>query len=303
MELKTYSRDLFQATQTEICAALESADGKAAFLNDFWERADSGGGHGGGGLTRVMENGAVFEKAGVNFSQVQGQLPAAMSKKLVNREEPSAFFAVGVSLVLHPYSPMIPTVHANFRFLEVAELRWFGGGCDLTPYYIFDEDCRHFHATLKAECERHSPSYYPEFKRCCDEYFFLPHRQETRGIGGIFFDYLGKEDAQSLEKIAAFVKDVAQAFIPAYLPIVQRRRSEPWGEREKKFQLLRRGRYVEFNLLYDRGTQFGLQTGGRSESILMSLPSQVEWHYNPQISAGSREAELVEVLRQPRQWA
>jgi coproporphyrinogen III oxidase len=278
--------------QDEVTAALERAEPKARFREDLWDRPG-----GGGGRTRVLEGGELFERAGVNFSDVHGELPEPLADSLPGSGR--RFRATGVSIVIHPLSPMVPATHANYRFLERGETCWFGGGADLTPYYLYEEDARHFHRTLKAACDRHDPALYPRFKRACDEYFFLKHRGEARGVGGIFFDYLQGERA-GLERLVA---DLWGAFLPAYLPIVERRRGEPWGEAERHFQLVRRGRYVEFNLVQDRGTLFGLQTQGRIESILMSLPSLVRWEYSHEPPAASREARLMEVLRRPRDWA
>jgi coproporphyrinogen III oxidase len=279
------------ALQEDICGTLEGLDGSARFGRDPWERPG-----GGGGLTRVLQEGAVLEKAGVGFSHVHGELPEAFARRL--QGDGRAFAAVGLSLVLHPRSPMIPTTHANFRFIRQGSKGWFGGGTDLTPYYLFEEDAAHFHRTLRAACDRHDPSYYPRFKETCDRYFFLPHRGEARGVGGVFFENMGGDPAREL----AFVKDCARAFLPAWLPIAERRRDEPWGDRERAWQEVRRGRYVEFNLLHDRGTVFGLETGGRAESILMSLPPRVRWAYGHQPDPGSREEVLLEALRRPREW-
>jgi len=301
--MRSKAAALARDVQKEICQALEALDGKERFQSDSWERTDSGGGYGGGGLSRVLSGGAVFEKAGVNFSEVEGMLPIEMSKKLIGKAEEAPFFATGVSLVIHPLSPIIPTTHANFRYLEVGEKSWFGGGMDLTPYYLFDEDALHYHQTIKSVCERHDETYYPRFKKWCDEYFYLPHRGEARGVGGIFYDYLGKEAGEDPEQLFPFHQDIAHAFVDCYAPIVERRKAAEWTDEQKKFQLLRRGRYVEFNLLFDRGTQFGLHTGGRTESILMSLPPVVHWDYGYQPAAGSEEARLVEVLSNPREWA
>jgi coproporphyrinogen III oxidase len=278
--------------QEEICAALERLDGRGRFSRDGWDRPG-----GGGGLTRVLEEGAVLEKAAVNFSDVHGELEPAFARALPG--DGLAFHAVGLSLVLHPRSPMIPTTHANFRFIVHGAGAWFGGGSDLTPYYLFEEDARSFHAAFKAACDRHDPGYYPRFKAACDRYFHLPHRGEGRGVGGIFFDELGGD----LERARAFAEDCGRAFLPAWLPIAERRRAEPWGEREREWQELRRGRYVEFNLLYDRGTTFGLRTGGRSESILVSLPPRVRWAYAREPAPGTAEGRLLEALRSPRDWA
>jgi coproporphyrinogen III oxidase len=279
-----------QLLQDEICAGLQQADGSATFREDAWVRPG-----GGGGRTRVLEEGAVFEKAGVNVSAVWGELPEALAAKM--GEGPRAFFATGVSLVIHPRNPHVPTTHANYRYFERGDRFWFGGGADLTPYYPVLQDVQHFHRTLRDACDRHDPTYYPRFKAWCDAYFFIKHREETRGVGGIFFDNLeGDRD-----KLLAFVTDAARAFLPAYLPIVERRRDVPHGDRERTFQLQRRGRYVEFNLVHDRGTLFGLETQGRIESILMSLPPLVRWDYDVQHAAGTPEAALRDFLR-PRDW-
>jgi coproporphyrinogen III oxidase len=298
VSLRVRAEAYFESLQDEICAALERVDGAGRFREDRWlqdaRRAD---GTPGGGTTRVLTGGRVFEKAGVNTSAVRGVL----SQKLAARMNvpPSRFFATGVSLVAHPLSPMVPVVHMNLRYLELADGdAWFGGGADLTPCYLERQDAEHFHRALKAVCDRHDPSYHPRFKRWCDEYFFIAHRGETRGIGGIFFDYL-RDDP---ERVFAFVRDVGGAFLGAYLPIVERRKGEPWTDRERQWQLVRRARYVEFNLVYDRGTLFGLETGGRTESILMSLPPVASWNYDYQPEPDSREAELVEVLRAPVAW-
>jgi coproporphyrinogen III oxidase len=281
--------EFFQELQAEICEALAREDGGSGFSSDAWTREG-----GGGGVSRVLVDGAVFEKGGVNWSRVEGELPEEFAGQIPG--EGRAFRASGVSLVIHPRSPLVPTTHANFRCLEKGGKLWFGGGADLTPYYLFREDAEHFHRTLRAACDRHAPiGDYARFKKWCDEYFFLPHRNETRGVGGIFFDYLDGSESE-LENIFAFVRDAGRAFVPAYQPIVQRRRGLAYGEQERHWQLLRRGRYVEFNLIYDRGTVFGLKTKGRTESILMSLPPLVRWEYDMQPEPGSREAELVAAL-------
>ncbi|MCS6850710.1 MAG: oxygen-dependent coproporphyrinogen oxidase [Gemmataceae bacterium] len=283
-----YLRDL----QDRICRGLEEVDGKARFREDLWDRPG-----GGGGRTRVLMNGGVFEKAGVNFSDVHGEFSEEFARQIPG--EGRHFTAVGISLVLHPRSPMVPTVHANFRFLTKGEKEWFGGGADLTPYYPYREDVIHFHRVWKRVCERHAPVIdYRRLKEWCDEYFFLAHRGEARGVGGIFFDYLEGD----IPRLFAFVREAGDAFLEAYVPIVERRRHEAYGERERMFQEFRRGRYVEFNLIYDRGTVFGLKTGGRTESILMSLPPVVRWLYDYHPEPGSREAELYEFLK-PRDWA
>lgn len=306
-EAASFTREL----QSTLCEALEHVDGGARFVEDAWEREG-----GGGGRSRVLTDGAVFEKAGVNWSLVHGELPADFASQLPG--EGRAFLATGVSLVLHPSSPMIPTTHANFRYFEKGGAAWFGGGADLTPYYPYTEDIVGWHAAMAAACAPHGADLHPRFKAWCDEYFTLPHRGEARGVGGIFFDYVGVAAgdlgpsvrahapralpaALDLDVAFAFVRDVAGAFLRAYLPIVARRRDEPWGEREREWQLVRRGRYVEFNLLYDRGTTFGLRTGGRTESILMSLPPLVRWTYDHRAEPGSREAALMDALR-PRDW-
>lgn len=282
----------FQSLQDRICSGLAAIDGPTGFREDSWERPG-----GGGGRSRVLENGGVFEKAGVNFSLVHGSMSPEFAAQIPGSGVD--FTATGVSLVLHPRTPYVPTVHANFRFLVKGDKQWFGGGADLTPYYPFREDAIHFHRTWKTACDRHpAPIDHARFKKWCDDYFFLTHRNEPRGIGGIFFDYLeGDFDATF-----AFVQDCGDRFLDAYLPIVQRRRDLPYGERERRFQEYRRGRYVEFNLIYDRGTIFGLKTGGRIESILMSLPPLVRWIYDYHPEPGSPEAELYEVLK-PRDWA
>lgn len=293
--LRQRAQEFFSSLQDKICRALEQADGQARFREDDWQREG-----GGGGRTRVIENGAVFEKGGVNFSAVGGVLPAEFAAKIgegVANAEGREFFATGVSLVIHPRNPYVPTVHANFRYLEKGNAAWFGGGADLTPFYPFREDVVHFHRTLKDACDRHDADFYPRFKKWCDEYFFIRHRNETRGVGGVFFDYL----TEDLEKLFAFVSEVGEAFLPAYLPIVERRRNENFGERERQFQLIRRGRYAEFNLVYDRGTVFGLETRGRTESILMSLPPLASWVYDYKPEPDSPEAEAWTYFT-PRDW-
>ncbi len=283
----------FQDLQERICAALTQADGKGAFREDNWKREA-----GGGGRTRIISEGAVFEKGGVNFSEVAGEMSPEFAAQIPG--EGRAFTATGISLVLHPGNPFVPTVHANFRYLTKGAKEWFGGGADLTPYYPYREDVIHFHRAWKTACERHAQVVdYRRLKKWCDEYFFLPHRGEARGVGGIFFDYLeGNWDAAF-----AFVREAGEAFLGAYLPIVQRRCNQPYTEHQKRFQEFRRGRYVEFNLLYDRGTLFGLKTGGRVESILMSLPPAARWIYDFPVEAGSAEARLLEEFLQPRDWA
>jgi coproporphyrinogen III oxidase len=285
----------FHELQSDICTKLAEIDGTKEFGADAWQRPG-----GGGGVARVLEGGAVFEKAGVNWSNVDGELPAELSSHMPGTG--TSFRASGVSLVLHPRSPMVPTTHANFRCIEKGDVVWFGGGADLTPYYVFREDAVHFHRTLADACDRHQPvGDYDRFKTWCDEYFFLPHRGETRGVGGVFFDYLGAKGEHPVERIFEFVMEIGRAFLPAYVPIVQRRVTDTYGETERTWQLRRRGRYVEFNLIYDRGTIFGLKTNGRIESILMSLPPLVRWDYDVMPQPGSPEAELIAHLR-PTNW-
>jgi coproporphyrinogen III oxidase len=282
----------FKTLQDQICAALEQIDGTGRFQQDSWEREG-----GGGGRTRVLVEGDLFEKAGVNFSEVHGEMAPEFAAQVPG--EGRDFTATGLSLVLHPRSPMVPTVHANFRYLTKGEKQWFGGGADLTPYYPHLEDVIHFHKTWKTVCSRHEPPVdYGRFKKWCDDYFFLPHRGETRGVGGIFFDYLEGDR----ERLLGFVQDCGHAVLDAYLPIARRRQQEPYEDKHRRFQEFRRGRYAEFNLIYDRGTLFGLKTGGRIESILMSLPPVVRWLYDYHPEPGSREAELYEYLK-PRAWA
>jgi coproporphyrinogen III oxidase len=293
---------LFTRIQNHICEALEKVDGAVRFKADEWTRTDLSGGNGGGGITRVLSEGAVFEKAGVNFSAVHGHMTPDFSAKLGGAREETPFFATGVSLVIHPRSPMVPTTHANWRYIELGNQTWFGGGSDLTPYYLFEEDAVHFHTVLRDVCTKHHPDYYARFKKWCDEYFYLPHRGETRGIGGLFFDYLGRDDDADPEALYRFAHDLGFAFTDQYIPIVERRKEASYGDRERVFQLVRRGRYVEFNLLYDRGTHFGLQTGGRIESILMSLPPLVRWDYCPTVEAGSPEETLITALKNPKEW-
>jgi coproporphyrinogen III oxidase len=280
----------FQALQDRICTALSNLDG-TPFREEAWQREG-----GGGGRTRILAGGDVFEKAGVNFSDVFGQMSEEFARQIPGAGRD--FTATGISLVIHPRNPYVPTVHANFRFLTKGDSAWFGGGADLTPYYPFREDVIHFHRVWQTVCQRHpAPVDYPRFKKWCDEYFFLAHRGEPRGVGGIFFDYLeGDFDA-----LFSFVRDCGEQFLEAYLPIVRRRAGSPFGERERAFQEFRRGRYVEFNLIYDRGTTFGLKTGGRVESILMSLPPVVRWLYDYRPEPGSPEAALYEFLK-PRDW-
>ena len=294
---------LIRRQQATICRALEELDG-TRFRCDEWTRAD-----GGGGTSRVVQDGNVFEKAGVNIAVVHGPVTAEMVRVLLGSEDergavPQRFFAASLSVVIHPQNPFAPTAHANYRYFELDDDAapgswWFGGGADLTPSYVFEDDARHFHQAYKHACDRHDPTLYPRFKARCDEYFFLPHRGERRGIGGIFFDQF---HGPSREAAYALVQSCAETFLPAYLPIVERRKDLPFSAAQKRWQQIRRGRYIEFNLLYDRGTSFGFKTGGRPESILMSLPLLARWEYDQQPEPGSEEARTLEVLRHPREW-
>lgn len=310
-----------QQLQDEICQKLEVVDGKGKFREDSWKRPE-----GGGGRSRVIREGDIFEQGGVNFSEVWGdRLPPSILQQRPEAEG-HGFYATGTSMVLHPRSPYIPTVHLNYRYFEAGPVWWFGGGADLTPYYPFAEDAAHFHKTFKATCHENHPEYYSVFKPWCDEYFYLKHRGETRGVGGIFFDYqdgtgelyrgphadkaaaeyskkLGALKQRSWEDLFTFVQSCGKAFLPAYVPIIEKRRSMEWGEDQRNFQLYRRGRYVEFNLVYDRGTIFGLQTNGRTESILMSLPPLVRWEYAYTPEPNTPEAQLYEVFLKPQDWA
>ncbi|MCW8944742.1 MAG: oxygen-dependent coproporphyrinogen oxidase [Sedimenticola sp.] len=300
---KSAVADYLQKLQQQICAALEDEDGHARFDTDEWER-DGEHGLGGGGITRVITDGNIIEQGGVNFSHVTGtSLPpsaTAHRPELAGR----AFEAMGLSLVIHPLNPYIPTSHMNVRFF-IAEredeppIWWFGGGFDLTPFYGNDQDCQHWHQTAFDACQGFGDETYPRFKQWCDDYFYLRHRDEPRGIGGLFFDDLNEWDFATCFN---FMRSVGDHYIPAYLPIMQRQKDHPYAERQRDFQLYRRGRYVEFNLVFDRGTLFGLQSGGRTESILMSLPPLVKWRYNWQPEPGSEEAQLYEYYLQPRDW-
>lgn len=287
--------------QDTITSTLEKIDGEAIFREDVWERLE-----GGGGRTRVIEKGNVFEKGGVNISAVHGALPKAMQAYFKVGEVD--FYACGLSLVLHPKNPFVPTVHANWRYFEMYDKKgvivdqWFGGGQDLTPYYLFEEDANHFHQTCKAACDNHNPNFYIEFKKKCDKYFYNAHRNEGRGIGGLFFDYCKKTDQMSMPQWYDFVTEVGNSFLGAYVPIVQKRKDIVYTEKHKNWQEIRRGRYVEFNLVHDKGTLFGLKTNGRIESILMSLPPKVQWVYDHLPEKGSEEEKLIEVLTNPRDW-
>jgi coproporphyrinogen III oxidase len=313
------ARALLLGLQDSICAGLQQLDGEGRFQEESWERPE-----GGGGRSRVMKAGRLFEQGGVNFSEVQGeQLPPSILSQRPEAEG-QRWFATGTSMVLHPRNPFVPTVHLNYRYFEAGPVWWFGGGADLTPYYPFLEDAQHFHRTLKGACDSVDPAYFQVFKPWCDEYFFLKHRGETRGVGGIFYDYQDPAGVlykgqdpngpaaavsrglgpiqQDWEQLFRLASACGNAFLPSYVPIVERRQALPYGERERDFQLYRRGRYVEFNLVFDRGTIFGLQTNGRTESILMSLPPLVRWEYGYSPEPGSREALLTELFTRPQNW-
>ena len=287
--------------QDTITAKLEEVDGKATFREDIWVRPE-----GGGGRTRVIENGAVFEKGGVNISGVHGELPDSM--KAYFKVEDANFFACGLSLVLHPKNPMVPTVHANWRYFELygknGEIvdQWFGGGQDLTPYYLFDEDAKHFHEICKSACDKHNPTFYSTYKKRCDEYFWNTHRNEARGIGGLFFDYCKATETTSIPDWYNFVTEVGNSFLYSYVPIVIKRKDLEYSKEQRDWQEIRRGRYVEFNLVHDKGTLFGLKTNGRIESILMSLPPHVQWVYDHQAEEGSEEERLLNILSTPKEW-
>jgi len=290
-----------QTLQDNITSKLEEIDGTTKFKEDVWKREE-----GGGGRTRVIENGAVFEKGGVNISAVHGKLPETMQGYF--KVGDVDFFACGLSLVLHPKNPMVPTVHANWRYFEMYDEKgtivdsWFGGGQDLTPYYLFEEDAIHFHRVCKISCDKHSPEFYPIYKKKCDEYFFNAHREEGRGIGGLFFDYCKKTEEMSMQNWYSFVTEVGDSFLDAYVPIVEKRKALPYTQANREWQEIRRGRYVEFNLVHDKGTLFGLRTNGRIESILMSLPPRVQWQYDHHPKPESEEEKLVKTLKKPVKW-
>jgi coproporphyrinogen III oxidase len=290
-----------QELQDTITSKLEEIDGEAKFKEDIWKRPE-----GGGGRTRVIENGAVFEKGGVNISAVHGALPESMQNYFGVKD--ADFFACGLSLVLHPKNPMVPTVHANWRYFEMYDKtgklvdQWFGGGQDLTPYYLFKEDAQHFHQTCKDACDKHHPDFYIQYKKRCDTYFWNTHRNEARGIGGLFFDYCKATNEMSIEAWYNFVTEVGNSFLESYTPIVAKRKNLGFSKSQRDWQEIRRGRYVEFNLVHDKGTLFGLKTNGRIESILMSLPPQVQWRYDHNPEKGSEEEKLIQVLRNPNEW-
>jgi len=294
----------YQQIQDEICAALEMVDGKAKFEEEKWEREG-----GGGGRTRIIQNGNIFERGGVNFSAVHGQLPPSL-KKALNVEQDD-FFATGISIVIHPNHPMVPIIHMNIRYFEMPSsfadgkepVRWFGGGIDLTPHYIFEDDARFFHQNLKDVCDKFYNNFYSRFKTWADDYFFIKHRNETRGIGGIFYDRLTAKDDLTWDAIFEFSKALGRSFIPTYTELVNRNRNKPYTEENQTWQYQRRSRYAEFNLVYDAGTKFGLETNGRIESILMSLPPTAKWVYNYQAQPGSEEEKTLSLLKKGINWA
>ena len=287
--------------QNNITSALESIDGNAKFKEDLWSRKA-----GGGGRTRILQNGDVFEKGGVNISKVYGALPKAMESYFKVKDVD--FFACGLSIVLHPKNPMVPTAHANWRYFEMYNKsgvlidQWFGGGLDLTPFYLFEEDVIHFHIQCKKVCDKYNSNFYQKFKNACDKYFYNSHREEARGVGGLFFDYCRADEQTSLQEWYNFVSELGDHFLEAYLPIVQKRKDLPFTNLERIWQEIRRGRYVEFNLVHDKGTLFGLKTNGRIESILMSLPPHAQWVYDHHPVPNSREEKLIKVLKQPKNW-
>jgi coproporphyrinogen III oxidase len=287
----------FQELQDQICHALEKADGKAKFHEDNWEREG-----GGGGRSRVIQNGKVIEKGGVMFSAVWGDLHEKMLASMGLTENVD-FFATGVSIVIHPESPCVPIIHMNVRYFEMSNgAFWFGGGIDLTPHYVVEEDAKWFHNYLKNACDKHDKAYYPKFKTWADDYFFNTHRNETRGIGGIFFDYQKIDETRNKEQLFAFVKEIGESFAPIYTHFMKKNKDLPFTEKEKTFQLLRRGRYVEFNLVHDRGTKFGLETNGRTESILMSMPPVANWVYDYKAEANSEEEKTLRLLKKGIDW-
>jgi len=302
MKMKDKFYAYIQQLQDTVTSTLEEVDGVAKFQQDLWKRPE-----GGGGRTRVIENGAVFEKGGVNISAVHGALPQSMQNYFGVKD--TDFFACGLSLVIHPKSPMVPTVHANWRYFEMYGKegaivdQWFGGGQDLTPYYLFDEDAKHFHSVCKTACDAHDPEFYPNYKKRCDEYFWNIHRNEARGVGGLFFDYCKATDTMQMEDWYNFVTQVADSFLDAYVPLVLKRKELEYSQEQRNWQEIRRGRYVEFNLVHDKGTLFGLKTNGRIESILMSLPPHVQWRYGHHPEKGSEEEKLVQILQKPKEWA
>jgi coproporphyrinogen III oxidase len=286
----------YREIQSNICRAIEEADGSGKFINDHWEREQ-----GGGGLTRVLSEGSVLEKAGVNFSEVHGELTDLMRKNL--KVEADKFFATGVSIVMHPNNPHVPIIHMNIRYFELDNgTYWFGGGIDLTPHFVDKAQAVYFHKKLKEVCDRYDQTYYPRFKKWADDYFFIPHRDETRGIGGIFYDHLSEDEKHLKQDIFNFSVDLGEIFSEIYTHLIRVNKDKNFTPEEKEWQLLRRGRYVEFNLVYDRGTKFGLYSNGRTESILMSLPKQANWYYAHEVKEGSAEQKTLDLLRKGIDW-
>ncbi|MBT3562028.1 MAG: oxygen-dependent coproporphyrinogen oxidase [Flavobacteriaceae bacterium] len=298
--MKNVFSKYIDSLQASVISSLEQVDGLGKFKKDSWSRIE-----GGGGLTMVLENGNVFEKGGVNVSKVHGKLPESMSTMLNTKD--SDFYACGISIVLHPKNPMVPTFHANLRYFELynngaLKDRWFGGGLDLTPYYIFENDVIHFHANCKSSCDKYDLSFYNNYKKKCDEYFWNSHRNEARGVGGLFFDYCRENNEMSVDKWFSFIKEMGQCILNSYIPIVEKRKNETFNELNVNWQQIRRGRYVEFNLLHDKGTLFGLKTKGRIESILISMPPKVKWAYDFNPAKDSNEEKLVKILESPKNW-
>ena len=302
--------DWLKNLQTQICNALEKADDLKTFTSEPWERNE-----GGGGITRIINDGNVIEKGGVLFSAVSGDAPdflfkekehsasSQSSSKEIEETLKPQFYATGVSIVIHPNNPMVPIIHMNIRYFEMSNgVKWFGGGIDLTPHYIVEDDSKFFHNELKKVCDKHNQNYYPKFKKWADDYFFIPHRNETRGIGGIFFDRLNADNEMTFEQNFNFWKNVGESFVPIYTQLIAKNKIKPFTEKNKQWQLLRRGRYVEFNLIYDKGTKFGLESNGRVESILMSLPKFVSWEYDHKVEANSEEEKTLSLLKKGINW-
>ncbi len=299
MHSKEKITDWFKTLQDAICTGLEQEDGKGKFEEDNWIREE-----GGGGRTRVLQNGNIIEKGGVNFSTVHGIVPDFLIKEnFFSKTKKNTFYATGISIVIHPIKPMVPIIHMNLRYFEINNGEfWFGGGIDLTPHYVNEDDAFFFHSTLKTVCDKHNLNYYSDFKKCADDYFFIPHRKETRGIGGIFFDRLTQSPTNTKEQLLAFIKEVGNSFTPTYIFLMNRNKNKSYNEINKQWQLLRRGRYVEFNLIYDKGTKFGLETNGRVESILMSLPQTAGWLYNHIPLPNSPEEKTLSFLKKDINW-
>jgi coproporphyrinogen III oxidase len=288
----------FKSLQDTICTALENEDGKGKFIEDNWTREE-----GGGGRTRVLQNGDVIEKGGVNFSAVHGNVPSFLQKENPNTTSTETFYATGVSIVIHPNNPMVPIIHMNVRYFEMSNgVWWFGGGIDLTPHYVNDADAAFFHSALKTSCDKHKSNYYTDFKKWADDYFFIPHRNETRGVGGIFFDRLTASPEMNKEQLFAFVQEIGNTFSRTYTALMHKNKNKSFTDENKQWQLLRRGRYVEFNLVYDKGTKFGLETNGRIESILMSLPQLASWTYNFTPVKNSEEERTLSLLKKGIDW-